>query len=56
MMTREFSCGEDSYSKIVMDRKEKFCKEQIQKRKQMLDEKYGARKQGIGASSMLMQQ
>ena len=53
MMTREFSCGEDSYSKIVVDRKERFCKEQIEKRKQMLDEKYGARKQGIGAASML---
>lgn len=33
MLTREFSCGEDSYSKIVMDRTERFCKAQIQKRK-----------------------
>ena len=41
MLSQEFSCAEDSYSKIVMDRMERFCKEQIQKRKQMLDEKYG---------------
>ena len=36
-----FTCSEDSYNKIEMDRKEKFCKEQIEKRKAELDAKYG---------------
>ena len=46
-MAIEYSCTEDSYNKIVMDRKAKFCKEQVEARKLLLDQKYGARKQGI---------
>ena len=39
-----FTCSEDSYNKIEMDRKEKFFKEQVEKRKAELDAKYGALK------------
>ncbi len=40
-MTDEFTCSDDSYNKIVMDKKDKFCKEQTEKRRKELDEKYG---------------
>ena len=50
ILTREFSCAEDGYSKIAMDRLERFSKEQIQKRKEMLDEKYGTSKQESGST------
>jgi len=50
ILTREFSCAEDGYSKIAMDRLERFSKEQIQKRKEILDEKYGTSKQENGST------
>ena len=40
-MTEEFTCNDDSYNKIIMDKKDKFCKEQTEKRRKELDEKYG---------------
>ena len=43
-IAKNYGCEEDSYSKIVMDRKEKFFNQQLEQRKKMLDEKYGARK------------
>ena len=26
-LTQDFTCSDDSYNKVVMDRKDKFCKE-----------------------------
>mgnify|MGYP007125291687 CR=1 FL=1 len=43
-MTDGFTCSDNAYNKIVMDQKDKFCKEQIEKRRKMLDEKYGQMK------------
>ena len=43
----EYSVSEDAYSRIVMDQTDKFCKEQVEQRKLMLDEKYGTKKGGI---------
>ena len=42
--TNEFTCSDDSLNKRVMDRHDKFCEEQAEKRRKMLDEKYGQKK------------
>ena len=39
--------NEDAYSRFVMDSRDKFCKEQVEARKAMLDQKYGSKKGGI---------
>ena len=33
----EYTCAEDNYCRIIMDRKDKFCKEQVLARKEELD-------------------
>ena len=43
----EYSVNEDAYSRFVMDSRDKFCKEQVEARKAMLDQKYGSKKGGI---------